>query len=368
MKIIFSTDQIYLHGGIERVLAIKANYLAAIPNVEVYIVTSEQNNHQPCYALHKDVKIIDLNICYNRRKSYFSFENIRKAILHYWKQSKLLQSLKPEFIISPNFNFDHYWLPLIKGKAQVIKERHNSRYFENNARNNASFLNKLRFRFNDWIDAKYDHIVVLNPDEKDFVYSENAVVIPNPIEKSSLIADMHQKRVIAAGRISPVKAFHELVEAWKIVVKDYPDWQLDIYGEDYIDTKGHVQKKIKEYKLENVITFCGSVNNIPLAMCNYSIYAMSSKTECFPMVLLEALSVGLPIVSYDCPTGPRNIFQDSKEGFLVEDRNTNELAQNLKKLMSDVELREEFSKNAKSKITLYETKAVMQQWLNLLNI
>lgn len=368
MKIIFSTDQIYLHGGIERVLAIKANYLAAIPNVEVYIVTSEQNNHQPCYALHKDVKIIDLDICYNRRKSYFSFENIRKAILHYWRQRKLFRGLKPEVVISPNFNFDHYWLPLIKGKAQVIKERHSSRYFEYNARNDANFLNKLRFRFNDWIDAKYDRIVVLNPDEKDFVYSENAVVIPNPIEKSSLMADMHQKRVIAAGRISPVKAFDELVEAWKIVVKDYPDWQLHIYGEDYVETKGQLQKKINDHKLGNVILFCGSVNNIPLTMCDYSIYAMSSKTECFPMVLLEALSVGLPVVSYDCPTGPRNIIVNFKEGFLVKDRNVSELARSLIKLMSDIDLRKEFSKNAKSRIELFETKAVMKQWLTLFDL
>jgi glycosyltransferase involved in cell wall biosynthesis len=368
MKIVFNTDQIYLHGGIERVMAIKANHFANIPDVEVYIVTTEQGSRATCYSLHEDIKLIDLAIGYNREKSYFSFENIKKAIVHKRKQRKLFKRLKPDIIISPNFNFDHFWLPFIKGEAKLIKERHGSRYFENLTRNGTTILRKMRFRFMDWIDAKYDHIVVLNQDEKEFVYSGNAIVIPNPIDESSFVADMNQKKVIAAGRISPVKAFDQLINAWRIIVQKFPDWQLHIYGEDYLGTKELLQEKIYQYKLENVIVFCGSVDNIPKAMRDYSIYAMSSKTECFPMVLLEALSVGLPIVSYDCPTGPRNIIENNKEGFLVEDKNVYDLAQHLMILMNNLNLRKEFSVNSKLKLTHFETQTVMKKWLTLCNL
>lgn len=368
MKIVFNTDQIYLHGGIERVMATKANYFANLPNTEVFIVTTQQGKNNPCYEFDQRIQLVDLAINYNRNKSYFSIENIKKAIVHFRKQKRLFQSIKPDVIISPNFNFDHYWLPFIKGNATLIKERHGSRYFENLARNGASILRKIRFRFSDWIDAHYDHIVVLNQDEKEFVYSGNAVIIPNPIGESSLIADMSQKRVIAAGRISPVKAFDQLIEAWRIIIEKFPDWQLHIYGEDYLGTKKQLEEKIYEYKLESVIVFCGSVADIPRVMCDYSIYAMSSQTECFPMVLLEAFSVGLPIVSYDCQTGPRNIIENNKEGFLVEDKNVHELAQHLMILMNDINLRKEFSVNSKFKLTHFETQTVMKQWLTLFNL
>ena len=130
MKILFNTDQIYLHGGIEKVMATKANYFASLPGVEVFVVTAEQEDHSPIYPLDSRIRLIDLGINYNRSQSYFSKGNLRKAVRHYRKQKELFRSLKPDVVISPNFNFDHYWLPFIKGKALVIKERHSSRYAE----------------------------------------------------------------------------------------------------------------------------------------------------------------------------------------------------------------------------------------------
>ncbi|MGV4415218.1 glycosyltransferase [Chryseobacterium sp. T1] len=301
MTIIFNTDQIYLHGGIEKVVATKANFFANRKDVDVVIVTTEQYDHVPCYPLDSKIKLIDLGINYDRAKSYFSLENIKKAFLHYRKQKQLFKTLKPDAIISPNYNFDHYWLPLIKGKARLIKERHSSGFFKEENRKKTSFFQRLKLRFDDWIDSLYTHIVILNPDEKKYVKSNNAIVIPNPIESSDLNADMSQKQVVAAGRLSPVKAFDELIDAWLLLVDDFPDWQLHIYGQDYLGTQEKLEKLIANKHLTKKIILKGSVDDMPSVMTNYSIYAMSSVTECFPMVLLEALSVGLPIVSYDCP-------------------------------------------------------------------
>ena len=118
MKIVFNTDQIYLHGGIEKVMATKANYLVNQNKTEVYIITTEQLGNLPCYYLDPKIKLIDLNINYNRSKSYFSRENLLKAKKHFSSQRKILKELQPDIVISPNYN--NYWLPYIKNKAKIL--------------------------------------------------------------------------------------------------------------------------------------------------------------------------------------------------------------------------------------------------------
>lgn len=368
MKIVFNTDQIYLHGGIEKVMATKVNYWVNLPEVEVFIVTTEQKGNQPCYPLDSRVQLIDLGINYNRSKSYFSKENLKKAVSHYKRQKALFKKLQPNVIISPNFNFDHYWLPFIKGNSKLIKERHNSRYLEPIQFKNASFLGKLKFQLTDWIESKYHYIVVLNEDEAKYVRTGNAVVIPNPIDPTPLQAHLQNKQVMAAGRIAPVKGFDHLIEAWKIVHQHAPDWELHIYGENYGSTKEELEELIKEYQLQEVIHFKGAVNNIPEVMTQYSMYILTSVTECFPMVLLEALNVGLPIVSYDCPNGPRHIVTNSEDGILVQNQNTVELANKIIELIQNPYQLKRMSSIAKQNSFRFSTENIMQKWNNLLNL
>lgn len=355
-----------MHGGIEKVMATKANYFAALPNVEVIILTTEQKNRTACYMLDARVKQIDLAINYNRSKSYFSAENIKKAVKHFFKQRKMLKKLQADILISPNYNFDHYWLPFIKpAKTKVIKEIHASGYNSPTKKENSSFANKLKWKFNDKLLSKYDFIVVLNEDEKSYQKTDNVVVIPNPIEIPKEQALLENKQVIAAGRIAPVKGFDQLITAWQLVHQKQPDWQLHLYGDAYADTKEQLQKQIDTCQLENVVLFKDSVSNIPNTMLDYSIYAMSSVTECFPMVLLEALSVGLPIVSYDCPNGPRHIITNDSDGLLVANQNPEALAEGLLNLIENENLRKALGKNAKINSSKFETVPVMQKWLGL---
>lgn len=368
MKIIFNTDQIHLHGGIEKVMATKVNYWTNLPNVEVFIVTTEQQDNKPCYDIDPRVQLIDLGINYNRSKSYLSKENVKKAILHYKKQKALFKQLKPDVIISPNFNFDHYWLPFIKGNSQLIKERHSSRYLEPQQRQNASILGKLKFQLTDWIESQYDHLVVLNEDEATYVRTGNARVIPNPIDPTPLQAHLQNKQVMAAGRIAPVKGFDQLIEAWKVVHQYAPDWQLHIYGDQYGSTRQELEELILKYQLQEVICFKGVVNNIPTIMTDYSIYALTSVTECFPTVLLEALNVGLPIVSYDCPNGPRHIVTNGEDGVLAKNQDAKEFAQHIIDLIQNPSKIQRMSTKGKQNSVRFSTASVMQQWNNLLNL
>lgn len=367
MKILINTDQIYLHGGIEKVMATKVNYWANLPDTEVCIVTTEQAGKPPCYALDPKVKLIDLGINYDRSQSYFSAVNLKKTFSHFWKQRKLFEELKPDVIITPNYNFDHYWLSFIKEDARLLKERHSSRYLEETCRKNASFLQKLKFRLEDWIDSKYDQIVVLNEDEKKYVKSNNAVVIPNPVDSNVFCADLSKKQVIAAGRLSPVKGFDDLIYAWAIIQEEFSDWQLHFYGQDYLGTQAKLQLQINALNLNQSVFFKGNVDDLPKTMTDYSIYAMTSETECFPMVLLEALSVGVPIVSYDCPNGPRNILKSEEDSFLIPYKKIDIFAAQLKKLMQDENLRHQMGQKGQENVQRFSLNIVMQQWNGLFN-
>lgn len=368
MKIVFSTDQIYLHGGIEKVMATKANYFADKLDYDVTILTCEQRNNKPCYPLSSKIKFLDLGVDYNREKSYFSPANLAKLPMHFYKLNRALRKLKPNVVIVCNFGFDYYGMPFFYKKAKKIKEFHSSRYFDNKARSeNNSFLKNLYFKFNDWIEAKYDHLIVLNKDEVPYYKTQNVVVIPNPITIPEDVAPLQSNLVVAAGRISPVKGFDQLIRAWKIIHVNAPEWELHIYGEDYVGTQEKLEQLIADQQLQNVIFFKGSSTNMLQTFQQYSLYAMSSVTECFPMVLLEALSVGLPVVSFDCPNGPRNIITDGEDGLLADNQNAEDLAKKMLFLMQNDEKRLLFGQNAKLNSTYFSTAVVMKQWLTLLH-
>ena len=368
MIVVYNTDQIYKHGGIEKVMATKANYLVQQPNYEVYIVTAEQESRPACYPLLESIALVDLGINYDRSKSYWSIRNMLKAVKHFWRQYKYYQKLQPDVVISPNYNFDHYWLPfLLPKKTKLLKELHSSRFYEGAQRQKRGLKNSLFWKLQDWIESKYDKVIVLNADEESYRPGTNVVIIPNPVEPSTAKAPLTSKKVIAAGRLAPVKGFDHLIEAWQLVHAKFPAWQLHIYGDDYGGTQQVLQKRIIALQLENTIQLRASVPNFVQTMLDYSIFALSSETECFPTVLLEALSVGLPLVSYDCPNGPRHIINHNQDGILVAKRKPEKLALALMTLMQDEEKRKVFGTHAQINSASFHTETIMHRWINLLN-
>lgn len=368
MKIIFSTDQIYLHGGIEKVLAEKANYFADVCAYEVILLTNEQKGKSPCYPLSSKIQLLDLGINYHRKKSYFSWANLKKVPLHIYQLNRVFYKLQPDVIIVSNFGFDTYFVPFLYKKAKKIKEFHSSRYFESQLRNRTtSFFKNKYHQWNDWVESKYHHLIVLNPDELTYYKSNNVVVIPNPVSIPKATANLTAKKVIAAGRIAPVKGFDKLIQAWKLVHAVVPEWELHFYGEDYLGTQKRLTTLIRDTNLEKVVFFKGSSSDMLATFMDYSMYAMSSETECFPMVLLEALSVGLPIVSFDCPNGPRNIIINQEDGFLVKNQNIEDLVEKILLLIQNENKRIDFGVRAKLNSLRFSTPVVMQDWVNLLN-
>lgn len=365
MKILYLTDQIYLHGGVEKVLSQKANYLADVSGDDVVIVTHNQQGKQPVYQFSEKIEIIDLGIDYEIGKSYFHPDNLKKIPKHKAALTKLLKIYQPDVVISCSISPDYYFLPTLEKNIPKVKEFHSSRYF--NSIRKSTLKNSLMSRMDEWTEKRYNRLIVLNEDEKHFYRSDRISVIPNPVESSDIQSNPLAKKILAAGRISPVKNFAELIDIFAFICKDDYDWELHIWGSDYVGTQKKLQDKINAYGMTNRIKFMGITADLKKEMENYSLYALTSETECFPMVLLEALSVGLPVISYDAPTGPKHILTHEADSFIVPYNNSVIFANQLKVLMMDANLRKEMGGRAKINAQRFEISKVMAKWKELFN-
>lgn len=360
MRVLFLTDQIYLHGGVEKVISQKANYLAAVSLDEVTIITYNQQGRKPVYPFSKKIQMFDLGINYEICKSYFHPVNLKKIPPHRNTLLLMLRQLRPDVIISCSFGPDFYFLPYLETQIPKVKEFHGSRFFYKSP--TASTKKKLLQRLNRITEEKYNCIAVLNESEKVFYSNSNVVVIPNPAEITSERSDVTSKKILAAGRISPVKNFADVIDAFARLSTDFPEWELHFFGEDYLSTQQKLEEQILTLGISDQVKFKGVTADLKKKMRTYSIYAMTSETECFPMVLLEALSVGIPIVTYASPTGPQHIVRNGNDSFLVPYKNLDIFTTQLKTLMTDENLRRKMGSAARENVQRFSIDKVMQQW------
>lgn len=366
MRVLFSTDQIYLHGGIEKVMAEKANYFADVLGYEVYILTTEQKGNSPCYSLSAKIKLVDIEVNYIRNKSYFHPINFKKIPSHFTKYKRTIREIKPNFIISCNYAFDFYWLPFTFKSIPKLKEFHSSRFYENEARKNSNKIKKLKYVLNDFIESKFTKLILLNSDELPFYHSSNKIVIPNPIQIVPFSNQpLRQKRAIAAGRIAPVKGFDAMIRAWQKVNEQCPEWQLIIFGNGEKEYINYLKNIISELNLQNKVIIHSATNQLRSEFLKSSFYLMTSKTECYPMVLLEAMNTGLPVVTYDSPTGPRHIVTSNSDGIIVDYNNERLLVEKIVFLMQNDQLLNEMGENAIEKSKSFSVEKVMTQWESL---
>jgi glycosyltransferase involved in cell wall biosynthesis len=361
MKILYVTNQFYLHGGIEKILAQKINYWITNYNYEIILCTSEHGSNKFVYNLDNRVKHIDLAINYHKKISYFHPKNIFKSIYHFFKLKKLIEIEQPQVVISVNYTPEQYFLPFIARHIPKIKEFHSSGATIIKPKN---FFEKLKHKLF-LVFKKYHKIVVLNSDEKSYYDFLNITVIPNFIEQvPKPNTNTREKTIIAAGRIAEVKQFNHLIRAWSLIENEFPDWNVIIFGEGDQHLIDKLNELIATLQLSN-IQLMGVTSQIENEMQRASIYAMTSATECFPMVLLESLANGLPIISYDCPNGPRNIISKGEDGVLVAHNNIEDFSKKLGELIKDTQLRKNMEMNAVKNVNRFNEKFIMEQWLSL---
>ncbi|WP_344814409.1 glycosyltransferase family 4 protein [Microlunatus aurantiacus] len=191
--------------------------------------------------------------------------------------------------------------------------------------------------------------------------------IPNavphqPFRRHSLETERSQT-VVAAGRLTPQKGFDQLISAWALVHRDHPEWRLAIYGSG--PEQPHLQSMIDEQALSETISLAGHVDDLPEVLRSAGLFVLSSRYEGFPMVLLEAMSCAVPVVAFDCPTGPSELIKDRVTGRLVPAGETAELAAAISSLIEQPSLRSQFGQAAATHARTYDRDLIATRWENL---
>jgi glycosyltransferase involved in cell wall biosynthesis len=193
----------------------------------------------------------------------------------------------------------------------------------------------------------------------------NVVCMPNGISGAGRPRSTNTSRiVVAAGRLTPQKGFDRLIRAWTQVQEQHPDWELRIFGGGRL--RGRLQRRIRELGIADSARLMGYTDRLPDELAKGSFYVMSSRFEGFPMVLLEAMAGGLPVVSFDCPNGPRDLISEGTDGFIVPNGDIEALAAAMVRM---IELgdgrRREFGEAAFRKSEQYRIDAVAARWVRL---
>jgi Glycosyltransferase len=375
IKIAYCLPSLYISGGMERVLTIKANYFVDILGYEIYLILTDGKDKQPYYPLSPKIHVINLNINFDElwNKPFLQKTQLylNKQRVYRKKLKKCLFEIKPDITVSMLRREINFINSIQDGSAKIGEihiNKDNFRDFKNES--NVNFTKKVISRF--WMKQlikelkKLDRFVVLtNKDKEKWMELKNTLVIPNPLPfYPELISDNSNKVVIAVGRYVHEKGFDRLILAWSYIHKRHPDWRLHIYGDG---PKEQFLEQIYSLKLENSCILKGSVSSIVEKYCESSIFALSSRFEGFGLVICEAMACGLPAVAFDCPWGPKEIIKDGIDGLLVENGNISELADKICYLIEHEDIRKEMGKQARRNVERFKIENIALQWEKLFN-
>jgi len=208
---------------------------------------------------------------------------------------------------------------------------------------------------------------IVDPLRKEIPALRNVVVLPNPVDADVLRywktpgAPGSRKRVLAAGRLHPIKQFNVLIDAFATLAHEFPDWDLYIWGEG--PTRDSLARQIGALQLDGRVFLPGMTRELWTEMANADIYALTSHFEGLPMAMMEAMAIGLPCVAFDCPTGPRELTRDGRDGVLVDRRDVGGLAAAFRELFSSEDLRGELGRKAAASVReRFSTAVILARW------
>lgn len=375
---IYITSLHMKHGGVEMAIAMLSNALVK-RGYDVEILNIYKLG-KPAYELDSRVKVTYLTDVHPNREEFSKaraehayFKMIKEGLyalkVLYLKKKSIQDAVKKidsGVIISSRI--EHSVLLSKYGKKNVLKiaQLHHDHEF------NEKYLEDFRKHFTnidkfvlltDGIQKEIEEIL------KGYNEKTECVTIPHFLECVKQDVDIHKKEktVVTVGRLHPVKGFDRLIEAWKMVAARENGWKLKIIGGG--DLEKSLQEKIEELGLADSVELTGAMKHedVMEEMKKASIYALSSHSEAFAIVLIEAMSNALPAVAFDVRVGPGALIEDGKEGYLVEDGDLEAFSTRLCELMEDSEKRMRMSEHAMKKAEEFSEEEIMKQWTALID-
>lgn len=370
LKIVYLTPALYMAGGVERVLTLKANYFVEHFGYDITIILTEGKDKPLFYPLSDKVKVVNLNIGF---EELWTCSFVKKIFVYLKKQrrykkllSEQLMQLHPDITVSllrREINF----LNSIHDGSKKVGELHVNRANYRNFNTEQAGIIKRLFA-NIWSGSLLGHLKQLNKlvvltekDQEAWGELDNVAVIPNPLSLlPSSISPQTSKRVVAVARYSHEKGIDLLLQAWALVENRTEEWRLDVYGDGDRNSYEHLAQMLgldkSRYQLHE------RTDNVEKVYTESSLFMLSSRFEGFGMVIVEAMACGLPIVAFDCPWGPRSIISDGKDGLLVENGNVQEMADALVRLMADEPLRRSMGKTGVKNVQRFCLDNIAERW------
>lgn len=372
MKLIYCTHSTCNPGGMERVLCNKVRYLAERLGWDISVVTTDQKGRPPFYPFPDSIRMVDLCVNYSDDNDKHPLLKIAGYLCRRRKHKKALAAfLKRERadVVCSLYPSESSFIPFIKDGSRKVLELHFCKFFR--LQYGRKGLLGLIDRWRTWQDGRivrrFDKFVVLTEEDKGYWGNlPNMEVIPNAaLDMGGRLSDVSPHRVVAVGRLDYQKGFDRLVEAWGLVRgnRDLKDWHLDIFGQG--EWHGMLQSMIRERGLQDSVGLHAPVKDIAGEYARNALLVMSSHYEGFPMVMVEAMACGLPVVSFDYKCGPRDIIRQGENGLLVPDGDIRGLAAAMERLMQDEGLRRRMSAEARKVVSAYSEEAVMARWVRL---
>lgn len=372
MRILYVYKSIALLAGMERVLTDKMNYLSEQLGYDVYLITYEQDTNPFSYQLSPRVKHKDLGVLLYTKSRY----PFPQRLWVYRKMRKLLKNrlyeevdkINPDIIIATNYSFPIIdIIANIPGKSKRILETHIAKdaLLKSADFTNFSFFKVAAHIFDFYMlrqIKKFDVLVTLTEqDRKKWEGIINTITIPNVLTTfPAKVADSTNKCLISVGRYDAQKGYDLLIEAWSLVVAKHPDWQMHIFGSGPL--REFLQKMIDEYGIASSFILNPPTPEIYDKYLEHSIYVMSSRFEGFGLVLIEAMSCGLPCISFDCPSGPSEIIRTGEDGILVENGNVEKLSEAICRLIDNQQERKQMGIKARQNSLRYSKDRIMRDW------
>ena len=370
-RIVYCTPALYFAGGMERVLTMKANYFAEHFGYDVTIILTDGKEKPIFYPLSDKVKVINLDIgfeelwtCSFLKKIFF---NLKKQHLYKKLLNRELMRIRPDITVSMLRREINFINDIQDGSKKIGEIHINRANFRNFEGNNA--LKNLFSKF--WMNSllsklqRLDRFVVLTEKDKEaWVELNNVCVIPNPLSfTSTRHSDLSEKRIIAVGRYCHEKGYDLLLKAWVIVQNRTTDWRLEIFGEG---DRTQYEEMVDTLNLDrHRCILNGRSSKIQDEFLNSSLSVCSSKFEGFGLVITEAMACGLPVVSFDCPWGPRAIISDGEDGILVENGNVDKLAEALVLMIQNPKQRKAMADKAIENVQRFSIDQIAGQWKSL---
>lgn len=343
-------------GGAERVMSILANYWTT-HGWEVTLITLVDRSKPSFYPLDPQVKLVQLGVTGDS-------SNPAMAIIKIWQRVRVLRKAiiasAPDVAIgfmatSGVVSLLACWnlpIPVIVSKRIYPGMSEATKVWK--------LLMKWTYPFADLVVVLTKSALAFYPPEKGY----RAIVLPNPVILPPATAMLEPllptPTLISVGRLAPQKGFDLLITAFAKIHANYPDWHLTILGEG--ESRAELEELRSQFQLTDKVHLPGKVTNVHDYLRQADIFVMSSRCEGFPNALCEAMACGLPVISTDCLSGPREIITDGVDGILVAPEDVEALAMGLDKLMSDPAKRQQLADAAPEILERFGIERVMNMW------